>query len=48
MVNKRERNVEEARRMAEDMRAWLVIAAIFIGTSLVVWVPMIFNALHHA
>jgi hypothetical protein len=28
MVNKRQRSVEEARRMAGDMRAWLVIAAI--------------------
>jgi hypothetical protein len=48
MVNKRERNVEEARRMVGDMRAWLVVGAIFIGTFLVVWMPIIFNALHHA
>jgi hypothetical protein len=48
MVNKRQRSVEDARRMAGDMRAWLVIGAIFIGTLLVVWMPIIFNALHHA
>ena len=41
MTNKRQRSVEEARRMAGDMRAWLVIGAIFIGTLLVVWMPII-------
>jgi hypothetical protein len=46
IINKRQRSVEDARRMAGDMRAWLVIGAIFIGTLLVVWMPIIFNALH--
>jgi hypothetical protein len=29
------------------MRVWVMIAAIFLATMLVVWVPLIFNVLHH-
>ena len=40
--------MEMAEQKAQDMRVWLIIGAIFLGTMLVVWVPLIFNALHHA
>jgi hypothetical protein len=47
MFRKRERSMKSAELRAQDMRAWVVIAAIFFATILVVWVPLIFNALHH-
>jgi hypothetical protein len=43
-VSKRERRMGKAEQEAQDVRAWLMISAIFIGTMLVVWVPLIFNA----
>ena len=48
MVSKRERSALKADHLAQDVRAWLMIGAIFVATMLVVWVPLIFNALHHA
>jgi hypothetical protein len=47
MVSKRERSMVKAEQEAQDVRAWLMIGAVFIATMLVVWVPLIFNALHH-
>ena len=47
MFRKRERSMKAAEQRARDMRAWVMIAAIFFATMLVVWVPLIFNALHH-
>jgi hypothetical protein len=28
------------------LQAWLLIGAIFIGTLLLVWLPLIFSAMH--
>ena len=47
MFSKRERSMKNAERRAQDMRAWVMIAAIFLATMLVVWVPLILNALPH-
>ena len=35
-----------ARQKRQDVRAWLLIGAIFIGTMLAVWVPLLFGAMH--
>jgi hypothetical protein len=47
MVTKRPRNDHHARQSGQDVRAWLLIGAIALGTLLVVWVPLIIAALHH-
>ena len=47
MFRKRERRMKAAEQGARDMRAWVMIAAIFFPTLLVAWVPLIFKALHH-
>jgi hypothetical protein len=47
MFRKRERSMKSAEQGAQDMRAWVMIAAIFLATMLVVWLPLIFNALPH-
>ena len=38
----RERHATEKER---DVQAWLLIGAIFVGTMLAVWVPLLFSAL---
>lgn len=45
MVNKRQRD-DRGLRNAQDVRAWLLIGAIALGTLLIVWVPLIISALH--
>ena len=46
MVTKRQRDDHHARQSGQDVRAWLLIGAIALGTLLVVWVPLIIGALH--
>jgi hypothetical protein len=46
MVSKRQRDVHHAGQSGQDVRAWLLIGAIALGTLLVVWVPLIISALH--
>ena len=46
MVTKRPRNDHHAGQSGQDVRAWLLIGAIALGTLLVVWVPLIIGALH--
>ena len=38
-----ERGTEQKER---DVQAWLLIGAIFIGTMLAVWLPLLFSAMH--
>jgi hypothetical protein len=45
-MSERERSMQLAEQKAEDVKAWLLIGAIFLGTMLVVWVPLIVGALH--
>ena len=35
-----------ARQKERDVQAWLLIGAIFIGTMLAVWLPLLFSAMH--
>jgi len=44
MMNEHERSMQQAEQKAEDLKAWLFIGAIFLGTLLVVWVPLIVGA----
>jgi hypothetical protein len=30
----------------QDLRAWLVIGAVFVVTMLAVWIPLLFSAMH--
>jgi hypothetical protein len=46
MVTKRQRDAHHAGQSGQDVRAWLLIGAIALGTLLVVWVPLIIGALH--
>jgi hypothetical protein len=34
------------RSKERDAQAWLLIGAIFIGTMLLVWLPLLFGAMH--
>jgi hypothetical protein len=47
MVSNSERSMGKAEQKAQDVRAWLMIGAVFIATLLMVWVPLIYNALYH-
>jgi hypothetical protein len=40
----RDRLVRE--RKERDVQAWLLIGAIFIGSVLAVWIPLLFSAMH--
>ena len=44
VISKRQRE-REARQKERDVEAWLLIGAIFIGTILAVWVPLLFSAM---
>jgi hypothetical protein len=48
IVRQRQR---DTRRLAEqrdqDVKAWLLIGAIFVGTILAVWLPLLFSAMGH-
>lgn len=46
MLTKRQRDAHHARQSGQDVRAWLLIGAIALGTLLIVWVPLIISALH--
>jgi hypothetical protein len=45
LVTKRQRDDRRGQRN-QDVRAWLLIGAIALGTLLIVWVPLIISALH--
>jgi hypothetical protein len=46
-ISKRQRQRErDAEQKDRDVTAWLLIGAIFIGTMLAVWIPILFNAMH--
>ena len=42
---KRQRDLRDE-RSRRDEAAWLLIGAIFVGTMLAVWLPLLFSALH--
>ena len=48
IVRKRQR---DTRRLTEqhdkDVKAWLLMGAIFVGTILAVWLPLLFSAMSH-
>lgn len=46
LSNKRQRDTRSAQQKEQDVRAWLLIGAIFIGTMLAVWLPLLFSAMH--
>jgi hypothetical protein len=46
LFNRRQRDQRDAQQKEQDVRAWLLIGAIFIGTLLAVWLPLLFSALH--
>jgi hypothetical protein len=39
---------EEKDQRDQDLKAWLLIGAIFVGTLLVVWLPVVLAAMHAA
>ena len=46
LFSKRQRDKRDTRQKEQDVRAWLLIGAIFIGTMLAVWLPLLFSAMH--
>jgi len=46
LFSKRQRDTRNAQQKEQDVRAWLLIGAIFIGTMLAVWLPLLFSAMH--
>jgi len=46
LITKRQRDKRGAKQKQQDVQAWLLIGAIFIGTMLAVWLPLLFSALH--
>jgi hypothetical protein len=38
---------KRGKRTEDDVRAWLMIGAIFVGTLMAVWLPILFSALGH-
>jgi hypothetical protein len=44
--SKRQRDKRDTERKERDVQAWLLIGAIFIGTVLAVWIPLLFSAMH--
>ena len=46
LISKRQRDKRDAEQKERDVRAWLLIGAIFIGTMLAVWLPLLFSAMH--
>jgi hypothetical protein len=46
LVGKRQRDKRGAEQKERDVQAWLLIGAIFIGTMLLVWLPLLFGAMH--
>jgi hypothetical protein len=46
LVSKRQRDKRDTERKERDVQAWLLIGAIFIGTVLAVWIPLLFSAMH--
>jgi hypothetical protein len=46
LFSKRQREQRGAEPEGQDVKAWLLIGAIFIGTVLAVWLPLLFSALH--
>jgi hypothetical protein len=44
-ISKRQRDNRDAQQEEQDVRAWLLIGAIFIGTMLAVWLPLLFSAM---
>ena len=44
VISKRQRE-REAQQKERDVEAWLLIGAIFIGTILAVWIPLLFSAM---
>ena len=46
LVSKRQCDKRDTERKERDVQAWLLIGAIFIGTVLAVWIPLLFSAMH--
>jgi hypothetical protein len=46
LLTKRQRDKRDTERKERDVQAWLLIGAIFIGTVLAVWIPLLFSAMH--
>ena len=46
LIRKRQRDKRDADQREQEVRAWLLIGAIFIGTMLAVWIPLLFSAMH--
>ena len=43
---KSQRDKRDTERKERDVQAWLLIGAIFVGTVLAVWIPLLFSAMH--
>jgi hypothetical protein len=48
MFKKEERDDRLKDQRDQDLKAWLLIGAIFVGTLLVVWLPVVIAAMHAA
>ena len=48
MFKKEERDERLKDQRDQDLKAWLLIGAIFVGTLLVVWLPVVIAAMHAA
>ena len=46
LFSKRQRDQRGAEQIEQDVQAWLLIGAIFIGTMLAVWLPLLFSTVH--
>jgi hypothetical protein len=46
MFRKDEADARLKEQKNQDMRAWLLIGVVFVGTFVVVWLPIIVGAMH--
>jgi hypothetical protein len=44
LVSKRQRDKRRTEQKEQDVQAWLLIGAIFIGTMLAVWLPLLMHS----
>jgi len=47
IVRKRQRDTRRLAEHDQNVKAWLLIGAIFVGTILAVWLPLLFSAMGH-
>ena len=45
MLRKEERDARFKEQEDQDIKAWLLIGVVFVGTFLVVWLPLIISAM---